>query len=233
METARKVAIVTGASRGIGLAIASELAEMGYSLGVISRNRSEIEAAAHGLTRQFEKVRVISAAFDVTDALSVSEFVRHVRSTLGDISVLVNNAGEYLSGTSGSSQDELRRLLDVNFLAATRFVEAVLPSMKQVGSGYIFNVASICGVEAYAEVGSYCASKFALVGYSSALAQELASAGIKVTALCPSWVNTRMSRRAPIRAEEMIQPRDLALTVRYLLSLSRTASVRELVINCD
>lgn len=233
MVAPRKVAIVTGASRGIGLAIASELASLGYSLGLISRNRSEIEAVADSLRQEYADVKVIGASVDVAEAPRITDFVDRIHSELGDVSVLVNNAGEYVPGTSQSSQEELQRLLDVNFLAATRFVQATLPSMKRAGSGYIFNVASICGVQAYPEVGSYCASKFALVGYSSALAQELAPVGIKVTALCPSWVNTRMSRRAPIKPEDMIQPHDLALTVRYLLSLSPSASVREVIIHCE
>jgi NAD(P)-dependent dehydrogenase (short-subunit alcohol dehydrogenase family) len=81
-------------------------------------------------------------------------------------------------------------------------------------------------------VGNYCASKFALVGYSSSLAQELAPVGIKVTALCPDWVNTRQAINAPMKPEEMIQTSDIAATVRYLLSLGRTAAVREIVIHC-
>ncbi|MFZ4592512.1 MAG: SDR family oxidoreductase, partial [Ignavibacteria bacterium] len=75
-------------------------------------------------------------------------------------------------------------------------------------------------------------SKFALVGYSSSLAQELAPMGIKVTAICPSWVNTKQAEGAPIKREEMIQPNDIALTIRYLLTLGKSASIREIEIHC-
>ena len=226
------VAVVTGASRGIGLAIATELASLGYSLGLIARTRTDIEEVSRDIQKQFPRVKVISSAFDVVDGVSVDDFVHRVCADMGSVSVMVNNAGDYRAGTSAMPMDELQRLMDVNFLAATRFVQAVLPSMKKLGKGYIFNIASMCGVEAYADSGSYCASKFAMVGYSASLAQELAPMGIKVTALCPSWVNTQNSSGASMKPEEMIQTSDLALTVRYLLSLGPSASIREVVIHC-
>lgn len=227
-----KVAIVTGASRGIGLAIALELAGQGYSLGIIARSKSGIEKAAADIQKKFSRSKVLPAAFDAADGESAENFVSRVNSELGIVSVLVNNAGDYRKGTSSMTPDELQKLMDVNFLSAARFVRAVLPSMKKLGSGYIFNIASICGVQAFADVGGYSASKFALVGYSSSLAQELAPSEIKVTALCPSWVNTQQAAGAPIKPDEMIQPVDIAVTVRYLLSLGPTASVREIVIHC-
>jgi 3-oxoacyl-[acyl-carrier protein] reductase len=226
------VAVITGASRGIGLSIAKELASRGYSLGLIARTQADIEGASRDIQNQFPQANVISAAFDVTDGASTEDFIRRINDKLGDISVLVNNAGDYRTGTSGMPVEEIQKLMDVNFLSATRFVQAVLPSMKKLGRGYIFNIASMCGVQAFADVGSYCASKFALVGYSSSLAQELAPLGIKVTALCPSWVNTQQAEGAPIKPEEMIQPEDMAVTVGYLLSLGPSATIREIVIHC-
>lgn len=232
MQKQNNVAIVTGASRGIGLAIATELAGLGYSLGLVSRSSAEIESASREILKQFPEVKIVTSAFDVTDGVSAENFVKLVSSELGIVSVLVNNAGDYRLGTSSMPIDELQQLMDVNFIAATRFVHAVLPAMKKLGRGYIFNIASVCGVEAYGDVGSYCASKFALVGYSSSLTQELAPMGIKVTAICPSWVNTRIASGSSKKPEEMIQPGDLATTIRYLLGLGQSASIREIVIHC-
>jgi short-subunit dehydrogenase len=231
MSVKEKVAVVTGASKGIGFAIASELASLGYSLGLIARSQSDIEKASRGIQKRFPAVKVITEAFDIVEG-NADDFIRRVCDELGSVSVLVNNAGYYRTGTSSMPMDEVKRSIDVNFLAAVRFVQAVLPSMKKLGVGYIFNVASLCGVEAFPDVGNYSASKFALVGYSSALSQELAPIGIKVTALCPSWVNTQNSEGAPMKQSEMIQTDDLALTIRYLLSLGSSASVREIVIRC-
>lgn len=226
------VAIVTGASRGIGLAIATELARLGYSLGIVARTKPDIERAAESIRKQYPEIMVIAEAFDVVNGESTENFVSRVSEELGTVCVLVNNAGDYKTGTSLMPTEETQRMMDVNFLAATRFVQAVLPSMKKSGRGYIFNIASMCGVQAFSDVGNYCASKYALVGYSSSLAQELAATGIKVTAVCPSWVNTRQAEGAPVEPDEMIQTNDIALTIRYLLTLGMSASIREIVIHC-
>lgn len=227
-----KTAVVTGASRGIGFAVANELAGRGYSLGLTARSPQEIEKAAEEICGKFPDVKIITSAFDVVDGGAVKNFIKRVSAELGNISVLVNNAGYYITGTSSMPVSEARRAIEVNYLAAVGFTEAVLPAMLKSGSGYIFNIASICGVEAFADTGMYSASKFALVGYSSALNQELAPKGIKVTAICPGWVNTQLAADAPLKPEEMIQTSDIALTIGYLLSLGPSASVREIVIRC-
>jgi 3-oxoacyl-[acyl-carrier protein] reductase len=232
MVTSGRVAIVTGASRGIGSAIAKDLAKQGYSLGLLARVEEDLLEAAQGLRLSNPEIKVCAKACDLGSEDEANAAVTSIMKELGSVSVLVNNAGEYRHGTSTMEPDQLRRLLEVNFLAASRLVQAVAPSMKEARAGYIVNIASICGVEAYADVGGYCASKFALVGYSDALDQELAGYGIKVTAICPSWVATRMSSLSPLPPESRIQPEDIASTVRYLLSLSPSARVRQVVVHC-
>ena len=232
MTQAKKAALITGASRGIGLAIARELAALGYSLGLVSRSQTDLHTAADSLRAEHPGIEIVTGAFDVADDSKIKSFVEDVSNQFGGVSVMVNNAGELDQGTSQATPETLRRLVEVNLIAATVFAQAVIPAMKRERKGYIVNIASICGVEAYPEVGAYCASKFGLVAYSHALDQELAPYGIKVTALCPSWVNTRMSAHSPVKREEMIQPADLGGTVRYLLSLSAGARVREMVIHC-
>ena len=232
MVIKNKVAVITGAGKGIGFAVASELASLGFSLGIVARNENDIAAASAEILQQYPDVKIIYDAFDVADENHAANFVSRVRSELGDVSVLVNNAGFYKPGTAFASMDDVVKSVDVNYLAAVRFVQAVLPTMRNHNSGYIFNIASLCGVEAFPDTGIYSASKFALVGYSSALAQELAPEGIKVTALCPSWVNTQGAGDAPMNPEDMIQTNDIALTIRYLLSLGSAVSIREIIIRC-
>lgn len=233
MKQGASVAIVTGASRGIGLSIAQELAQLGYALGIVSRSRDDIEAACHRIKEAVPGVRIVTGAFDIADGDMVSSFVAQVRSQCGSITTLVNNAGEIVPGTSEISLAEAQRMMEVNYLSAVRFIQAVTPEMKAARTGHIFNIASICGVMGIAEVGAYCASKFALVGYSESLARELEPLGIRVTALCPSWVHTRMASRSPLAADEMIQPSDLAQAVRFVLSLSRGVRVRQIVLDCE
>jgi short-subunit dehydrogenase len=232
MAAKKLVAIVTGASRGIGNAIAKDLAIQGYSLGLMARVEEDLLAAAAEIQSSHPEISVHAVACDLASEQEAAKAVQGLLSRLGDVSVLVNNAGEYLLGTSTMDSEHLRRLLEVNFVAATRLVQAVLPMMKEASGGHIINIASICGVEAYPQDGGYCASKFALVGYSDALDQELAEFGIKVTTICPSWVTTRLSSHSPVPPRQRIQPEDLARTVRYVLSLTPAARVRQVVIHC-
>jgi short-subunit dehydrogenase len=232
MTNGHSVAIITGASRGIGEAIANALAEDGFNLAICARSGSEIEATRKSILARNPDVHIVCAALDVQDGAKVQEFVQEA-SSLGPIEILVNNAGLYTHGTSTISSDAFRNMLETNTIAPHLFVQSVIESMKSRRRGYIFNIASICGKETYPDVGAYCASKFALVGYSSALDQEVARFGVKVTALCPSWVNTALAKNSPVPPEERIQPVDLAKTLRYLMTLSPGARVREVTIHCS
>ena len=232
MATRAPVAIVTGASRGIGNAIARGLAAEGYCLGLMARGEEDLLSASQDIQSAYPGISVRTAACDLLSEEATSHAAASLVDQLGSVTVLVNNAGEYEQGTSSINPERLRELLEINFVAACRLVQAVLPKMKEAQRGYIINIASICGVEAYPDVGGYCASKFALVGYSEALDQELSRFGIKVTAICPSWVTTRMSSRSPVPPESRIQPEDMAATVRYLLSLSSAARIRQVVVHC-
>lgn len=228
-----KVALVTGSSRGIGFSIARELARLGYTLGVVSRSNTDIEEAADKLRAEVHGSCVVAGSFDVTDSVEVEGFVAELRDRYGSIAVLVNNAGEYITGTSEIACADAERMLQVNYLSAVRFIQAIVPTMKGCNSGHIINVASLCGVTGFADVGAYCASKFAMVGYSEALGRELDPFGIRVTALCPSWVNTRMASRSPLASHEMIQPEDLGRAVSFILSLSPAVRIRQLVLDCE
>jgi len=108
---------------------------MGYSLGLIARSQADIEKASRKICEQFPEVKVIAAAFDVVDDVNSEDFIRRVCSELGSISVLVNNAGFYKPGTSSIPLEDVKRSIDVNFLAAVRFVQAVVPSMKKLVAG--------------------------------------------------------------------------------------------------
>jgi 3-oxoacyl-[acyl-carrier protein] reductase len=126
---------------------------------------------------------------------------------------------------------DLEHLLRVNVTAHVAVLQSVVPMMKQQGSGHIFNVASRAGKVGFTGVGGYCASKFALAGFGESLYRELVPQGIKVTTLCPGWVNTDMADDAHCTLDpgDMIQPEDLYKTIRWLLSLSPCACVKEVV----
>lgn len=231
MTMLEKTAIITGASKGIGKAIAIGLAKLNYRTVLIGRNRDDLEKVAKEIIES-NGAKPTFFVLDITDSAAIKNTIKKVHGKLGRIDILVNNAGIYFDGTTDIPESDFRLMVDTNLTAQFVFVKEVAPIMKAQKSGYIFNLASRSGKVGFGESGAYSASKFALVGFNESLYRELAPFGISVTALCPAWVNTKMARKAGSRleAEQMIQPEDLMLTVEWLLRLSPGACVKEVVL---
>jgi len=236
-EHSAPVAIVTGASRGIGREVAIGLAQDGYHLVLVARSADSRESVLQeikNVSASADSLRHTWHAFDVTDFQHVEQVVASVKESYGRIDVLVNNAGIYSPGTLDTSIQEFERTLRANLLGPFAFMQAVIPTMKEQGAGYIINIASRAGKIGFADDGVYCASKFGLVGLNESLYRELASTGIKITAISPGWTNTEMAQKAgtPLEAAEMIQPSDILKTIRWLLSLAPATCVRDVLIEC-
>jgi 3-oxoacyl-[acyl-carrier protein] reductase len=234
----KKVAIVTGASRGIGACVAAGLAEDGYVVALTARSRQSLEEVAarikgNASTNASDSApEILTFALDVQDHEAVENMVSSVVSSNGRIDLLFNNAGLGQQGSVDLSYEEFDRVLSINLKGPFNFLKAVVPIMKEQGEGTIINVASRAGKIGFVNSGAYGASKFGLVGLCESLYRELCPLGIKVTTLCPSWVDTAMTKDAPVPHEEMLVPDDLLKTVRWLLSLSPAAVVKDLIIEC-
>ncbi len=191
----RHVALVTGGSRGIGEAISRRVAREGASVLVASRSRADCERVA-------ESIRATGGTawpleLDVGDAQSLTralEEARKLTGPFGSIDWLVNNAGIAESAPYTDEQREARfeRHFATNLHGARRLMEALVPGMEARGYGRVVNVASSAGLRGYAYVSAYCASKFALVGYSLAVANELEGSGVHVNLVCPHYVDSPM-----------------------------------------
>src|SRR5207249_1838533 len=165
--------------------------------------------------------RVLAVTADVSKPGDVRRAVQQTLARFGRIDVLVNNAG--ISGrgrVEDLSERDWDRVLSVNLRGAFLCARAVLPSMKRQRRGYIVNISSLAGKIGMAGSAAYCASKFGLVGLSQSIGEEGAPWNIRATAICPAYVNTPMVRGAPVDPSRMIQPQDIAATVRYLLELT-------------
>lgn len=183
METLQgKHAVVTGASRGIGLAVARALMAQGARITLMARDAQALEAAAAELGGD-----TAWQAVDVTDAQGVSAaFAR-----AGAVDILVNNAGQAASAPFGRTDAALwQRMLDVNLTGAFHCIQAALPAMLDAGWGRVVNVASTAGLTGYRYVAAYCAAKHGLVGLTRALALEVANKGVTVNAVCPGFTDT-------------------------------------------
>lgn len=231
MKTNNKIAVITGASKGIGKAISIGLAKMAYQTILIGRNIQDLEAVAQIIIKDGNLAPQI-CKLDITDSVASKNSIQNILIDFGRIDILVNNAGIYFEGSSDDiAERDFAKMLETNLTAQYTLIKEVVPAMKRQKSGYIFNVASRAGKVGFAGSGAYSASKFGLVGLNESLYRELVPLGIFVTALCPGWVNTKMATEAGciLKREQMIQPEDLFKTIEWLLSLSPGACVKEVV----
>lgn len=201
MTVVDRVAVVTGAGRGIGEAVARALAEEGAAVGLLARSAEEIEAVA-------EEIRsaggsAVATVCDVTDPASVVAARDVVVAALGSPDILVNNAGASSSAPlQRTALDEWRRLLDVNATGTFLCTKVFLPGMLERGWGRIVNVASVAGLKGGRYIAAYVASKHAQVGLTRAVAAEVADRGVTVNAVCPGYVDTPMTRSTVERISE-------------------------------
>jgi short-subunit dehydrogenase len=232
METDNKIAVITGASKGIGKAISIGLANLGYQIILIGRNLHDLESVSQKIINDSNLAPKIHQ-LDITDSVASKNCIQNILNDFGQIDVLVNNAGIYFDGSSDDiSEDDFVKMLETNLTSQYRIIKEIVPAMKLQKSGYIFNVASRAGKVGFAGSGGYSASKFGLVGLNESLYRELVPLGISVTALCPGWVDTKMANEAgsTLKGEQMIQPEDLFKTIEWLLSLSSGACVKEVIL---
>ncbi|OGQ22336.1 MAG: 3-hydroxyacyl-CoA dehydrogenase, partial [Deltaproteobacteria bacterium RBG_16_71_12] len=182
-------ALVTGANRGIGAAVAWRLARAGASVSLLVRTPKNAAALAQELERIGARCAVVAA--DVTDAAALARAIAEAIGALGPVDVLVNNAGSAESAPFAKSDDAIfQRMLAVHLLAPVRAIQEVLPAMLVRGRGRVVNVASVAGLEGGAYIAAYTAAKHAEVGLTRALAAELHDKGVLVNAVCPGYTDT-------------------------------------------
>jgi short-subunit dehydrogenase len=225
------LAIVIGASSGIGECVAKGLAADGYRPVLIARNGEKLRRLAGSISASGHQ-RPLVYPLDITDHEMTSGVMDEIVGLETPIDVIVHSAAAYVKGSLGEDIESVRHILEANLVSHYAVLQALIPILKQQRHGHVFTIASRAGKYGYPGVGIYGASKSALIGLSESLYRELAPLNIKVTTLCPGWVNTRMARDAqtPFQDEEMIQPEDILQTIRFLLSLSAHACIKEIVI---
>ncbi|MGH8471469.1 MAG: SDR family oxidoreductase [Gammaproteobacteria bacterium] len=192
-DRAAQVVIVTGGSRGIGLATARAFLEQGARIGICGFDRERLLEARKALEGLGEAETVVA---DVRFIGQIQAFVERVIVRFGPVDVLVNNAGRASVGRFAEEEPgSIDAVIDVNVKGVLYATRVVLPHMLRQGRGVIINVSSGAGLTGFPEIVTYCASKFAVVGFTEALAQELRGTGVQVYGLCPGRVATDMQQQ--------------------------------------
>jgi short-subunit dehydrogenase len=199
-EIRGKTVLITGAASGIGRAIALRLAEEGATLFLVDIDeKGLVDTAVESRSRGVE---VITRRCDVAEPREVSSAVAEALSRWNGVDILINNAGiTYYGKTERMAADHWDRLLRVNLLSHIQFTRELLPSLLARREAHVLNVCSVLGLIGMPKVAAYCASKFAMVGFSESLRNELGRQGLGVTALCPGFVRTNLFTNAPLEAK--------------------------------
>jgi NAD(P)-dependent dehydrogenase (short-subunit alcohol dehydrogenase family) len=231
---AERAAIVTGASSGIGLAIARVLGEEGFGITMAARRPEKLQAAVEGLAAEGFDVNGVPAA--LTEESEIQKVVAAHRERYSRLDVLVNNAGVGIGAPVGDIQTKhLDMQLSVNLRSIVLFYRECVEMLKQAGAEHsgalVVNTSSISGKRAEAWLSVYSATKHGVVGWTEAMNKELGASGIKSTAPCPAFVDTPMTDfvKAQVKAEDMIRPEDIAESVRFLLRVSPACVVPEMM----
>jgi len=226
-----KTILITGASRGIGKAIAHQLASEGHHLLLTAKNSATLEATAASLKMEFPNCSITSYLADMAQPNEVQALIDQLLANQQCLDVVVHNAGIFMPGKLMEEEMlHLQNMFQVNLLSIFQLTQGILPLMKKSKTPHIFTMGSIAGMAAYDNGGSYSISKFALMGFTKNLRKELAPQNIKVTTLLPGATYTDSWASANLPASQFIQPKDVALLISTCMQLSPAAVVEEILL---
>lgn len=235
-----KVAIITGASAGIGEATAIALAAEGAKVAIVARRGDRLESVAQRIAAAGGEALPIVA--DITDDNQIQTLVDKTKTTWGQIDILINNAGIALTGEIASSNPaDWRRMIDLNLVALMNVTHAVLPILQAQGAGHIVNISSVAGRTIRVGIGGYNVTKWGVNAFSEALRQEVSQQNIRVTIIEPGMVNTEINEHItdPIarqRSEERrksitpLESEDVAAAIVYAVTQPARVNVNEILI---
>ena len=231
MTTPRQqIVLITGASRGIGRAIALKFAENNYAVALTARNAEKLEETA-SLIRQGGGPSPMLIPANLRDDRQIDALAEQVLQEWGRVDILINNAGVlYTRPFLELSMESVREMMEVNYLAVFRLTQKILPSMVENEQGTIVNIASLAGKHGFKTGSGYAATKFALRGFAQSLMLEFRDKGIRVITVFPGSVNTEMSsaHASPSRAQTILQPEDVAHTVFAAVTVDHRAMISEI-----
>lgn len=223
--------IITGASRGIGKAILLKFAKSGFNVAYCSRNIEKLELLKEEIGAINKEVKIYYESCDMSNKEAVNEFAKNALATFGHFDVVVNNAGIFLPGEIQNAEDgDLEKMMDTNLFSAYHFTKALLPNLQQRHRGHIFNICSVASLMAYPNGSLYSITKFALLGFSKSLREELKDKNIRVTAVLPGATYTDSWQGIDLPETRFMKAEDIADTIYYTYQLSDRTDVEEIIL---
>jgi len=224
------ITVVTGASKGIGRAIAERFIREGSHLALCARHAGDLQTTRMELQALQPESCILTVACDLSVAEGVQAFADAIRETFGVPDVLVNNAGRFLPGELHREEEStLEAMLNTNLYSAYRLTRALLPGMMERGAGHIINISSVAGLKAYPHGGSYSISKYALEGFTHNLREEMKPFGIKVTGINPGATWSDSWSGSGVDPNRIMEAADVAELVWCATRLSNQATLEQVV----
>jgi len=226
-----KLVVVTGGTKGIGRAVIEKFLANGFDVATCARNREELSALKQHMEKRYAGSSVFTAIADLADKVQVRAFTDFVTGLNRPVDVLVNNAGYFVPGSiSTEPEGTLESMMNANLYSAYYTTRGIVPVMKVQQSGHIFNVCSIASIKAYANGGSYAVTKFAMLGFSKCLREELKQDNIRVTAILPGATKTASWEGVNMPDERFMKVEDVAEMVYAAWAVSGRSVVEEILI---
>lgn len=224
-------AVITGSTKGIGRAIAEMLASKGINIAICARSKDDVSSCIKEISSAYPKVKVVGDIVDMSKKKDVLKFAQLVQSEFESVDILINNAGVFLPGELTKEEDgALELMIETNLYSAYHLTRALVPSMIEHGHGHIFNMCSIASKIAYPNGGSYSISKFALLGFSKVLREELKEKNIKVTSIMPGATWSASWEGVDLPESRLMQATDIAKVVWSALEMSPSAVIEDIII---
>ncbi|MBX2846251.1 MAG: SDR family oxidoreductase [Saprospiraceae bacterium] len=223
--------LVTGASRGIGLAIAKAFAAKQYDVAISSRSQEKLNQAKADILSKIDGARVQTFVCDASSKEAVLGLAEQIKSKWGGVDILVNNAGVYVPGSIGEADEgALETMLSTNLYSAYHITRALLPMMQEKQAGDVVNICSIASNTPYANGGAYSISKYAMYGFSKNLREEMKPHGVRVISVLPGGVFTDSWNGSGVDEMRIMPVEDIAELVVTACSLSRRSVVEDLIV---
>jgi short-subunit dehydrogenase len=226
-----KNALITGATKGIGRAVAIAFAKQGINVAICSRNEQELFAFENELKQINPQIQVAAILADCSKRDELKNFAEFTEKKLGFVDIIVNNVGMYKHiSILNDSDDSFQKQIDTNLMPAYELYRFFGKSMVSVGKGHIFNICSVAAINPLYEAGVYSVTKYALLGLNKVMRLEMQQHGVKVTAVIPGSTLTDSWRGIEVDKNTMVLPEDIASAIMNILSMSAGANVDEVII---